>query len=310
LQDSLLQVQFFRFRSKTFQLFDKEFVMNFPLNKSLSFLGALASLLVMTGCSSMDMGSSSAKTTATGSAGGSEAQNANSGLERCSQALGTMAVVEDQNADWYRKVSNEYKLGSTAPVLRLLAQQSNCFVVVERGRTMQNMAGERSLAQSGEMRDGSNMGKGQMVAADFTLNPTITFSDDTGGMKGSIGGLLRKGGGALGTVASGLAGSVKMKDASTLLTLIDNRSGVQLAIAEGSSRNMDFDLGAAFKSVGGTRGLNTSLGGYSNTPEGKVIAAALTDSFNNLVKAVKNSKTQTVKGGLGTGKGGLQVQQN
>ena len=43
------------------------------------------------------------------------------------------------------------KLGST-PVLRMMIQQSNCFVVVERGRAMNNMMQERALEQAGEAR--------------------------------------------------------------------------------------------------------------------------------------------------------------
>lgn len=71
-------------------------------------------------------------------------------------------------------------------------------------------------------------------------------------------------------IASGLSG----KEASTLLTLVENRSGVQVAAAEGSARNVDFNLlGGA---VGG--GLGGLGGGYSNTAEGKVIVAAFTDS--------------------------------
>jgi hypothetical protein len=91
-----------------------------------------------------------------------------------------------------------------------------------------------------------------------------------------------------------------------LLTLFDNRSGVQIAAAEGSASSTDF--GAASSILGSRAG--GSLGGYSNTAEGKVITAALTDSFNNLVRAVRSYKMQSVKGGLGTGRGGLQVQQD
>jgi len=49
------------------------------------------------------------------------------------------------------------------------------------------------------------------------------------------------------------------------------------------------------------------MGGYTNTPEGKVIAGAFADAYNNLVKAAKNYKAQEVRGGLGTG-GRLGVQ--
>ncbi|MDR1530370.1 MAG: peptidoglycan-binding protein [Burkholderiales bacterium] len=256
-----------------------------------------AMVLSVVGCSNMQMGSTSAKTTATGSAGGANAQGENASLEKCDKALGTMAIVEDVNAPWYRTLTTEYKLGSTAPVLRLLAQQSNCFVIVERGRAMDNMMQERALASSGELRKNSNVGKGQMVSADYTLNPTIVFSNPNAG--GGVAGI----GGWVGAVV-GVAGSMKKKEASTLLTLIDNRSGVQLAAAEGSASNTDFGaLGAIFGGSGGG-----VMGGYSNTAEGKVIVAAFTDSYNNIVRAVRNYKMQTVEGGLGTGKGGLQVQ--
>ncbi len=235
-------------------------------------------------------------TVATGSAGGSESQDASSQLEKCGEALGTLAVVEDQAAPWYATLS-QHNLGSTLPVLRILIQQSNCFVIVERGRAMQNMMQERELSQSREMREGSNFEKGQMVAADYTMSPSITFSQKgTSGIGGAVGGLF-------GPVAGAVAGGFKSNEASTTLLLIDNRSGVQLAAAEGSARNFDFTLfGGAF---GG--GVFGGAGGYSNTPEGKILIASFMDSYNKLVKATRNYKAQSVKGGLGTG-GRLGVQ--
>ena len=107
-------------------------------------------------------------------AGGATAAGASGQLERCDESLGTLAVI-DQGAPWYYDL-RQYKLGSTVPVLRMMIQQSNCFVVVERGRALNNMMQERTLEQSGEMREGSNFGKGQMVAADYTVDPSITFS--------------------------------------------------------------------------------------------------------------------------------------
>lgn len=44
------------------------------------------------------------------------------------------------------------------------------------------------------------------------------------------------------------------------------------------------------------------MGGYSNTAEGKVIAAAFMDAFNQMVQSLRNYRAQTVKGqGLGGG---------
>jgi hypothetical protein len=260
--------------------------------KIVSALGIGAALTTLSGClaTAPEVGGGS-KGVVTGAAGGSTTANANSSLERCDQSLGTLGVVEDQSASWYQELRN-YKLGSTVPVIRMMIQQSNCFVVVERGKAMQNLSTERALQQSGEMRGGSNFGKGQMVAADYTMSPSIQFSQSTGGMGGALAGFS----GALG-VAGAIAGGMKSNEASTTLIMIDNRSGVQLAAAEGSAKNMDFNvMGGLFgSSLGG------SAGGYSNTPEGKIIVAAFADSYNQLVRAVRNYKAQTVKGGLGTG---------
>src|SRR5262245_29512876 len=96
----------------------------------------------------------------------------------------TLAVVEHQTAPWYYRLTREYKLTSTIPLIRLLVQQSNCFVVVERGRAFSQMQTERALNQTGELREESNFRQGQIVAADYSLNPMITFSQrDTRGVR-------------------------------------------------------------------------------------------------------------------------------
>ncbi len=268
------------------------------LKNVFPIVGAMCIMLVLTSCmSSMSTGSSKAKTVATGSAGGASSQNANPGLERCNASLGTLAIFEDQSEPWYYQLTRDLRLPSTVPVIRLLAQQSNCFVVVERGKAMKQIMQERALMESGEMRGGSNFGKGQMVAADYTVTPSITFSANNTGGGGAVVGAL------LGPVAGAIAGGFKHSDASTMLTLIENRSGVQLAAAEGSARSTDYSLmGGLFGGVAGA-----GAGAYANTPEGKVLVAAFTDSMNNLIKAVKSYKAQSVAGGLGTG-GTLGVQ--
>ena len=176
-------------------------------------------------------------------------------------------------------------------------QQSNCFVVVERGAAGMNaMTRERALQQSGEMRGGSNFGRGQMVASDYGLSPEIVFSNnDAGGLGGTIGGLV---GGSRGRAIANLGASLQTKEAAALLTLIDNRSGVQVAASEGSASKTDF---AGFGDLSGMRGAG-NVGGYTRTPQGKVIAAAFMDAFNQMVRSLRNYKAQTVRGqGLGGG---------
>jgi curli biogenesis system outer membrane secretion channel CsgG len=238
--------------------------------------------------------------TATGAASGETSEGANSQLERCNETMGTLAMVEDQAAPWWHTFYARYpRLGSTVPVLRMMVQQSNCFVVVERGRAMNNMMQERALQQSGEMRSGSSFGKGQIVAADYTMNPSIQFSqDDTGGISGALGGFF----GSSGRYISALGGGLSSNEAATTLLLIDNRSGVQISSAVGSAKNFDFNVFGA----GWTGSVAGGARGYTDTPEGKVITAAFADSYNQMVKSLRNYKAQKVKGGLGKG-GKLKV---
>ena len=258
----------------------------------LAVLTGATACALLSGCIATAPTLGENKGTVSGAAGGGSAEGQNTTLEKCSETLGTMAMQEDVNAPWYTQLRSR-NLGSTVPVLRLMIQQSNCFVIVERGGAMRNMMQERALQQSGEIRGGSNMGQGQLVAADYTMSPAIQFSGNTG--RGGVGAFLP---GIVGAVA----GSVGRNEASTTLLLIDNRSGVQISAAEGTAKNFDFGIfGAAWG------GLGASGGGYSSTPQGKVIVAAFADSYNQMVKSLRNYKAQTVKGGLGTG-GRLGVQ--
>lgn len=218
---------------------------------------------------------------ATGGAGPNGAINANSQLERCDAPKGTLAVVEPQS----QVLGNlqRYGLGSPTSVLRMLVQQSNCFQVVERGVAMGNMMQERALARSGELQGGSNIGKGQMAAADFIVNPSVVFSENNaGGVGGALGGLL---GGRAGALAGGIAGGVKFKQAQTSMLLVDARSGIQVAAAEGSAEKADFALGGALFGGGGA----AAAGGYSNTNEGKMIAASFVDNWNNIVRSIRGN---------------------
>ncbi|WP_213959012.1 CsgG/HfaB family protein [Variovorax sp. dw_954] len=266
---------------------------------SIAAAAAVAGAVLLAGCEStnMQMGSPAAKTTATGAAAGSASANASGQLERCAAPLGTVSLVENQNAGWYTILRNEYRLPPTSNLLRLLIQQSNCFVVVERGAAGMNaMNRERQLMQSGEMRQGSNFGAGQMVASDYGMSPDIIFSNsNAGGAGAALAGLV---GGRYSSVLTAVGGNMQTKEANAMLTLIDNRSGVQVAASEGSASKTDF---GAFGSVFGSGGAG-GLGGYTNTAQGKVIAAAFMDAYNQMVIALRNYRAQTVQGqGLGGG---------
>ena len=214
-----------------------------------------------------------------GSSGPSGSQGAASDLERCDKPMGAVAVVEPQSHIIY--ALSRYHLGSPSGLIRLMIQQSNCFIVVERGVGMQNLMQERALGKTGELREGSNMGGGQMVTADYVLTPNVVFSqDDAGGIAGGIGGMF----GTAGRVFGAVAGGLQFKEAQTSMLLSDARSTVQVAAAEGSAKKADFRLGGL---LGGAGVAVAGLGGYERTAEGKVIAASFADNYNGIVRAVR-----------------------
>jgi hypothetical protein len=206
------------------------------------------------------------------------AQDKDNKIEKCATPYGTLAVNEptDEVLMWLRN----YQLGSPSALIRIYAQESNCFIVVERGKGMENLQQERALGASGELQSGSNMGKGQMVAADFVITPYVQFADNNaGGAGGGIGAALGR------RVGIGVGGGVKFKEAQSSLTLSSTRTGVQVASAEGKARQRDFSLGG----LGIAGSLIGGAGAYSSTAEGKVIAASLLDNYNGIVGKVTSS---------------------
>jgi curli biogenesis system outer membrane secretion channel CsgG len=217
-------------------------------------------------------------------------QETSSRVEQCQRKLGVMAVAEPQTG-WNHL--SQYGLGSPAALLRMMIQQSGCFDVVERGVAMQNLQQERALAQTGNLRQGSNVGQGQMQAADFVMTPNVQIAAQT---TGGVGGALLGGlGGRLGALGA-LAGGLKFREASTSLLVSDVRSSLQVAAAEGKATQTDFGVGG-WALGGGALG---ALGGYTSTPEGKIIAASLLDNYNKIVLSVRDQQ-QLVRSGSASG---------
>jgi hypothetical protein len=185
--------------------------------------------------------------------------------------------------------------------LRLLIQQSNCFVIVDRGGAEGAADDEKQRARgSSEMRDDANMGPGQEVAADFVLRSSVISlaTEESRGL--NLGLLSRFAGGAGGASQSTTKAKVQ-------LVLSDVRSKIQLAVAQGDGSGSDTKLaanllGATGKMLGGV-GVNSE----SKTAPTTILLQAFADAFNKLVPAVRNYKSQVVRGGLGAG-GTLGVQ--
>ena len=81
-----------------------------PTPKHLALTaGAVLAALALAGCETTDMkmGSADSKTVATGSAAGAATSGASGQLERCASPLGTVSLVENQNAGWYTILRDE-----------------------------------------------------------------------------------------------------------------------------------------------------------------------------------------------------------
>lgn len=197
----------------------------------------------------------------------------------CSKKIGTLAVVEPENK-WWRA----YDLESPEALIKVFVNECKCFTLVDRGKGLEAAQAERALASSGEMRVGSNIGKGQMKAADYVLVPdVVNKNQNAGGSK--IGGLV---GGIVGGRAGAVLGGVNMKSktAEVVLTLTDVRSTEQVAMTQGKAKKTNIGWGAGAGAFwGGFAAAGASS--YSNTEIGQVVTMAYLDAFKKMITEVQ-----------------------
>ena len=87
-----------------------------------------------------------------------------------------MSLVEPANQWWLR-----YNLSSPEALIKLYAQRSNCLRVVDRNAGLAMRNTEKELGESGDLRRGSNIGRGQVASADFFIVPDIANSNSNSG---------------------------------------------------------------------------------------------------------------------------------
>nr|AAD22392.1 unknown [Rhodospirillum centenum] len=238
---------------------------------ALALAGSMLSACVSTG-TTMGGGSS----IATGSAGAAGTQNANEQLARCDRPLGTIALVENQPKS---PILVMMGLTSPIPAVRLVMQQTGCFRVVARGDDFERIQQERALAAGGSLQAGSNLGGGQLAAADFIVDVHVLSQNEN-----SRGNAARAGRVRCRASPARCVGGLRTKEstANVMLTVTDVRTGVQEAVATGSAESRD--IGWAFGAGGfGALPIAGGLGGYENTEMGKTMIAAIMDAVNKLV---------------------------
>src|SRR3954449_1432274 len=195
-------------------------------------------------------------------------------LPQCAKPLGRAAIKEPQR-DWWTGLG----LSNPETLLKLFASRSNCLRIVDRNGGLAMRNEEAALGSGGDLRRGSNIGKGQVAGADFFIIPDLANSNSNSGGNniGAVAGAFGRRLGGLGAIAGSI--QTKKSEAQALITLVDARSTEQLYVAEGTAQKTDISFGAGGGGGGWSGFAALAGGGYSNTDIGKVVTAAYFNAF-------------------------------
>ena len=195
----------------------------------------------------------------------------NAEIPKCTKKLGTVAIVDGDGQGWLA-----YELGAPSTLIKTFVQRSGCFNLVNRGAGMAAAQAERALAAGGDLQRGSNVGGGQVKAADYVIQADIATSNSNSGGSGFgaiAGGII---GNRLGVGAIGIKN--KKSEAQTVLSLMNVRTSEEAAF-EGFAKVSDLSFG-----LGGGWGFGGAVGGgYENTDIGKVVSLSFLDGYRKLV---------------------------
>ncbi|MEH3047798.1 CsgG/HfaB family protein [Sphingomonas adhaesiva] len=197
-------------------------------------------------------------------------------VPHCVRKLGTLSIVDgDDPRPW-----TQYSLAPPSKLLKVLVQRSGCFNLVDRGSGLQAAQLERNVGGGLGLQRGSNVGQGQIKAADYVLVAEIQGANSNvsgGGAAAGIGGLL---GGRVGGLLGGI-GSKKM-EANTVLSLTNVRTTETIATEDGyaAKNNLTFG-GGGFLAVGGAVG-----GGYDNTDIGRIVTLSFIQAYSRMVTSL------------------------
>ena len=197
-------------------------------------------------------------------------------VPRCTRKLGTLSIVNgDDPSGW-----TQNSLAPPEKLLRALVQRSGCFNLVDRGAGLNAAQLERNIGGNLGLQRRSNVGQGQIKAADYVLVAEIAGANSNvsgSGIAGGVGGLL---GGRVG----GLLGGIKSKkmEANTVLSLTNVRTTETIAVEEGYAvkNNLSFGAGGFF-AVGGAVG-----GGYDNTDIGRMVTLSFIQAYSRMVTSL------------------------
>lgn len=229
--------------------------------------------VALSGAALILSGPAAAQKLAKASAGQRLQEQTANDVPRCARKLGTLSIVDgDDPRPWA-----QYSLAPPSKLLKVLVQRSGCFNLVDRGSGLQAAQLERSVGGNLGLQRGSNVGQGQIKAADYVLVAEIQGANSNvsgGGGAGAVGGLL---GGRLGALAGGLRS--KKMEANTVLSITNVRTTETIATEDGyaAKNNLSFAGGGFFSVAGGVGG------GYDNTEIGRIVTLSFIQAYTKMV---------------------------
>jgi len=194
-------------------------------------------------------------------------------IPHCARKLGTLSIMDgDDTRGWM-----QYNLASPQKLLKAIVQKSGCFNLVDRGAGLNAAQIERNIGGNLGMQRGSNVGQGQIKAADYVLVAEVQAKDSNAG-GGAVAGVL---GGMIGGRAGGLIGGIKTKklEANTVLSLTNVRTTETVAVQDGYAVKNDIGWGAG----GGVGFAGAVGGGYEDTDIGRIVTLSFINSYTKLV---------------------------
>jgi len=205
-------------------------------------------------------------------------------IPNCGRNLGTIAIREPDHNWW-----TDLHLSSPEVLLKVFVRKSGCFTLVDRGKGFEMAQQERQLASGGTLQQGSNIGGGQVRAADYILVPDVASKNNNAGgfnIGGVLGGFV---GGGAGALLSNI--NISSKTADVVLSIVDVRTSEDGPIAEGhgSKTDLGFGVGGGWGNWGGFGGAGVSS--YTDTDIGQVVTLAYIDAYTKLVNEMGGMPT-------------------
>ena len=204
-------------------------------------------------------------------------EQAVSDVPHCARKLGTISIADGDDPSGY----TQYQLASPQKLLRVLVQRSGCFNLVDRGTGLNAAQIERNIGGNLGLQRGSNVGQGQIRAADYVLVAEVQAANRNAQGSGVAAGV----GGLLGGPVGGILGGIRSRklEANVVLSVTNVRTTETIATEDGYAAKNDVSFGAGGGIFGGAVGGGAVGGGYDNTDIGRIVTLAFVQAYTKIV---------------------------